>query len=454
MIRTINPATNQIITEYNEMSVVELQNIIQAMTAVQLEWASQSFARRAKCMQQMAKLLLDRQQQYAKLMAAEMGKPLTAGIAEIEKCAKICRYYAKHAASFLQSKSVQTEHQKSYICYQPLGIIFAIMPWNFPMWQVFRFAVPNLMAGNACLLKHAPITTGTALEIEKLLVAAGFPKDLFRALLIDNEQAAVIIGDKRIKGITLTGSEQAGKIVAAAAGRAIKKSVLELGGSDPYIILPDADLKQAARLCVTSRMNNTGQVCIAAKRIIVVGDIDQQFIRLILDELKHIVIGEPLDHTTTMGPMAREDLRDTLHQQVLTSVAQGAELLCGGKMPVGEGFYYPPTVLLNVLPDMPAYKEELFGPVMVIFKAKDETEAIKIANDTDFGLGAAIFTTDNAKGEKIAREQLVAGTCHVNTMVTSDPRLPFGGIKQSGYGRELSSQGIHEFVNIKTIVVN
>ena len=452
-IQTINPTTGKPIAIYEECSSEAVNTMIDEMYSDYLSWSKQTISARALPMQRLAELLLDEKHECALLMAKEMGKPMTAGIAEVEKCAKLCRYYAENADTFLQARLVQTEYQKSYVCYQSLGIIFAIMPWNFPMWQVFRFAVPNLMVGNACLLKHAPISTGMALKIEQLIRAAKFPDSIFRSLVISVDQAANVITHKKIKGVTLTGSERAGKVVAAIAGSALKKSVLEMGGSDPYIILEDANLEQAAKICVVSRMSNTGQVCIAAKRLITVGRIHARFVELLQKEVRKIIVGDPLDSKTTMGPLARIDLRDILQQQVQQSITQGATLLCGGEIPAGDGFYYPPTILTGIQPGMAAYEEELFGPVACVIHVETEIDAIRIANDTHFGLGAAIFTQDVEKGERIAREELQAGTCNVNTMVTSDPRLPFGGIKQSGYGRELSIEGIHEFVNIKTIAI-
>ena len=453
-IQTINPSNGEIIATYETMSATDVNTIIEQTQVAYLEWSQQTLQQRSASILLLSELLLDEKQQYAELMAIEMGKPITAGIAEVEKCAKLCRYYASKATDFLQPRLVSTAHQKSYVCYQALGIILAIMPWNFPLWQVFRFAVPNLILGNACLLKHAPISTGTALIIEKIIRQAGFTKHIFRTLVITETQVKGIIENHHVKGVTLTGSERAGKAVAAIAGSVIKKTVMEMGGSDPYIILEDANLEQAAKTCVTSRILNSGQVCIAAKRLIVVNSRYDRFVQLIINELEQIIIGDPLDSNTTIGPLARADLRLKLHQQVQKSIAQGAKLVLGGILPTGKGFYYPPTLLLNVKPGMPAYDEELFGPVVCVLRADDQAHAITLANDTRFGLGAAVFTADLIKGEKIARDHLQAGNCCVNSMVTSDPRLPFGGIKQSGYGRELAAEGLYEFANIKTVVIN
>ena len=340
------------------------------------------------------------------------------------------------------------------VCHNPLGIIFGIMPWNFPFWQVFRFAVPTIMAGNAAVLKHAPISTGTGNKIEELFTLAGFPSSLFQHFIVENEGASRVIEHPYVAAITLTGSERAGRSVAAQAGKNLKKSVLELGGCDPYLVLEDADLNKAAQSIVISRLNNTGQVCIAAKRVIVIHTVEKKLVELITHHMSLFNTGDPLDPKVKLGPMARKDLRNTLQLQVEKSLKQGAKLLGGGIIPEGKGFYYPPTLLTNVKPGMPAFDEELFGPVISICSAKDEQEAILLANSGEYGLGAAVFTTDLERGERIATHEIDSGACFVNAFVASDPRLPFGGIKHSGYGRELSKEGILEFVNTKTIVVS
>jgi succinate-semialdehyde dehydrogenase/glutarate-semialdehyde dehydrogenase len=452
-ITTINPETEAVCGQYPLMDEYEVGKIIQTMQPIQKAWSHHSLESRRQCFITMAHLLMDNKHAYASQITTEMGKPITQAIAEIEKCARLCTYYAIHADSFLKPQAIETEFHKSYRCFQPLGILFAIMPWNFPFWQVFRFAVPNLIAGNACVLKNAPNSTGAALLIEQLFVEAGFPKDLFRSLIMDVSLAPFVIQHPLIVGVTLTGSNRAGKSVASIAGAALKKVVLELGGSDPYIILEDADLDNAAQQCILSRLGNAGQVCIAAKRIIVVESIKSQFEALLVEKAKAYVMGSPHDAKTLLGPMAREDLRKTLHDQVTRCIASGAKCLLGGTLPEGKGYYYPATVFTDVPIDSPAFCEELFGPVVCIFSAKDEEEAIRLANQSEFGLAGAIFTRDLEKGEHIARDRIQVGTCTVNTMVASDPRLPFGGIKQSGYGRELSVEGIHEFMNIKTVVV-
>lgn len=452
-IKTINPATGAVIQSYEEYDNKKIEESIKNTHKAFLEWKAADFKSRAKHMRRAAEILNAKVDQYAKIISDEMGKPITAAKAEIKKCAWVCEHYADHAEEYLKSRMVKTEMSKSYVTYQPLGIVFAIMPWNFPFWQVFRFAAPTLMAGNAALLKHAPISTGTALAIQELFELAGFPKHLFSVLIVDNTGAAKVIQNKLVTAVTLTGSARAGSTVGMEAGKSLKKIVLELGGSDPYVILNDADLEKAAEACVTSRMNNTGQVCISAKRVILVEPIQDKFKQLVSEKMKRFQMGDPADANCNFGPMAREDLRDELHKQVQTSIKAGAKLLMGGEVPKRKGFYYPPTILDNVKPGMPAYEQELFGPVMCFINVKTEEEAIKVANDTSYGLAGAVFTQNLAKGEKIAAEMIQVGACAVNGYVSSDPRLPFGGIKESGYGRELSQEGIRAFVNTKTVMV-
>ena len=371
----------------------------------------------------------------------------------LKSCAWVCEYYAANAESFLENETIVTQASKSYVSYQPLGTILAVMPWNFPFWQVFRFAAPTLMAGNTAILKHASNVPGCAVAIEEIFREAGFPENVFRSLLIGSSMVENVIKHKAVKAVSLTGSTPAGKSVAALAGAELKKCVLELGGSDPYLILKDADLDMAAKTCATGRLLNAGQSCIGAKRFIVEETVYAHFLELFTHEMNAAHFGDPFDEESTMGPMAREDLRDELHQQVVDSVNKGAEVILGGEIPHRKGAFYPPTILENVKPGMPAYEEELFGPVASVIKVKDEQEAIRVANDTDFGLGAAVFTQNLKKGEHIAEMELEAGACFVNDFVKSDPRLPFGGIKTSGFGRELSVQGIKEFVNVKTVFV-
>lgn len=453
-LETINPATEEVIKQYLALNEAEVNAKITATHFAFQAWRKTSFKKRSDLMLQLARLLRHKKQELANLIATEMGKPVTAGIAEIEKCALVCEHYAEMAEHYLAKKIIQTNMQKSLVTYQPLGIVFGIMPWNFPFWQVFRYAVPTIMAGNATVLKHAPISTGAALVIEALFREAGFFDDLFQTLVIDNDMAALVIAHPHIVAVTLTGSERAGSAVAAIAGKHLKRVVLELGGNDPYLILGDADVKHAAASVVTSRLNNAGQSCIAAKRLIVVQDVVDEFLAQVMHEMTRYTLGDPMQRTTTMGPIARGDLRATLHQQVMTSLAKGAEVLQGGQIPERAGYYYPPTLLTQVAPGMPAFDEELFGPVLSIIPVASEDEAIRLANLSQFGLGGGVFTRDLKRGEHIATDLIETGTCFVNQFVSSDPRLPFGGIKHSGFGRELSREGILEFVNIKTIGVH
>jgi succinate-semialdehyde dehydrogenase/glutarate-semialdehyde dehydrogenase len=404
-------------------------------------------------MRRAAAILRDRSQAYADLMATEMGKPLAQGKAEVEKCAWACDYYAEHAERFLAPEAVPTDATKSFVAFEPLGVVLAIMPWNFPFWQVFRFAAPALMAGNAAVLKHASNVSGCALAIEEVFRDAGFPPHLFRTLIVGSARVKAIIEHAAVRAVMLTGSTPAGKAVAAQAGAVVKKTVLELGGSDPYVVLEDADLDLAVETCVASRLINAGQSCIAAKRFIVVRPLVAEFTERFVELMRGKRMGDPLEAGVDLGPLARRDLRDHLHRQVTRSESRGARLLLGGRRPKGDGAYYPPTVLAGVAKGMPAYDEELFGPAAAIIEARDEPDAIRIANDSPFGLGAAVFTRDVARGARIATEELAAGSCFVNAFVRSDPRLPFGGVKESGYGRELSCFGIREFVNVKTVWV-
>ncbi|MCH8556597.1 MAG: NAD-dependent succinate-semialdehyde dehydrogenase [Balneolia bacterium] len=451
--KSVNPVTAETIKEYASHTQPQVAEIISDAEDAFQSWKRTSFDERSKLMNRVAALLEERKDKLAELMTQEMGKTLKEGRSEAEKCAWVCRYYASHAENFLKDKQLESDASNSYASYQPLGVLLAIMPWNFPFWQVFRFAAPSLMAGNTALLKHASNVPGCASAIETLFRDAGFPKHVFQNLFISSENVEDVIADARVKAVTLTGSTRAGKSVAATAGKYLKKCVLELGGSDPYIILDDAPLKFAVEACVTSRLINAGQSCIAAKRFIVTEKNYDSFVQGVVQAMKEKVMGDPRVESTDIGPQARADLRDELHEQVAKSIDAGAKPLLGCEVPPGAGSFYPASVLANVQPGMPAFDEELFGPVAAIIKAKDKDDAIRLANKTVFGLGAAVFTADEKEGERIAREELDAGCCFVNDFVRSDPRLPFGGIKESGYGRELSLWGIHEFVNVKTVYV-
>lgn len=452
-IVAVNPATGSKIKEYPEIDAKELGRTIRAAHKAHLEWRTTTFAERAELMRGAAKILRDRAAEWGRLMAQEMGKPAHDGKSEAEKCAWVCDYYADNTEHFLRPEFIETDASRSFVTFQPIGIVLAVMPWNFPFWQVFRFAAPALMAGNGALLKHASNVPGCALAIEETFQKAGFPPALFRTLLIGSDQVGKVIRHKLVAAATLTGSTPAGQAVAQRAGKALKKTVLELGGSDPYLILADADLDDAVNTCVTSRLINSGQSCIAAKRFIVVDAVREEFETKFVQRMRQATMGDPMSPDTQVGPQARRDLRDELHEQVERSVAKGARCLLGGKIPTGPGAFYPPTVLTDVKKGMPAYDDELFGPVAAIIPVKTEARAIKVANDSKFGLGAAVFTRDVERGQRIATTQLEAGCCFVNSYVKSDPRLPFGGIKESGYGRELSHYGIKEFTNIKTVWV-
>jgi len=447
--QTIDPSTGKPLERYDPMVDRRLERAARAHAA----FADIDMPGRADLLRGLASQLRERTDEWAELMAAEMGKPLAEGRSEAEKCAWVCDYYADHGETQLADRVVKTDASRSWVSFRPLGTVLGIMPWNFPFWQVFRYAAPSVMAGNSVLLKHAENTTGCGLAIEEIFSAAGCPDGIFQTLVVEVDRVEGIIDDPRVHAVTLTGSTRAGKAVAAQAGARIKKTVLELGGSDAYVVLEDADIEEAARLCVTSRMINSGQSCIAAKRFIVVDEVRETFTEQVVARMGEAVMGDPREETTTLGPLAREDLRGALHRQVAESVESGARLLMGGTIPNGAGWFYPATVLSDVGPGMPAYDEELFGPVASIIGVAGEAEAIRVANDTRYGLGAAVFTADTERGQRIAVEELKAGACFVNGFVKSDPRLPFGGIKESGYGRELAEFGIREFVNTKTIWV-
>ena len=453
-MQSVNPFTGETAQHHHEMTRDEVDAAIAAAQNAWLEWRETHFAHRAELMRRAAALLDTRAEEYGRLMAVEMGKPIRDGTAEAKKCAVGCNFYAEHAETFLAPQPVELDGgRKARVVFNPFGVLLAVMPWNFPFWQVIRFAAPALMAGNAGVLKHAANVPACALALEQLFRDAGFPQHLFRTLLIGNSAVEHVIEHPFVRAVSLTGSSGAGRAVASAAGRCLKKTVLELGGSDAYLVLEDADASFAAALGAKGRLVNGGQSCIAAKRFIVIESCRAEFERALVAEMAKAKLGDPLDETTTLGPMARHDLRDSLHDQVRKSVERGARCLLGGKIPEGRGAFYPPTVLTDVRKGMPAYDEEMFGPVAAIISARDEQDAIRLANDSEFGLGGGIFTRDLARGEQLASEQMESGLVFVNAPVESNPKLPFGGIKESGYGRELSSYGIQEFVNIKTVVV-
>jgi succinate-semialdehyde dehydrogenase/glutarate-semialdehyde dehydrogenase len=449
-LQSINPATGATLERFEETSAAELDRLLTSAHDAFAEWRTVPFATRAQKMRAAARVLRERADAYAPTMSLEMGKPIVQGEAEVEKCAMTCEYYADHAEAFLAPQPRETDASRSYVRFDPLGPVLAVMPWNFPFWQVFRFAAPALMAGNVGILKHASNVPRSALQIEEVFREAGCPRGVFSTALVGSSAVASLIADPRIVAVTLTGSEGAGRQIAERSGRELKKTVLELGGSDPFIVLADADLAAAAKNAADARLINSGQSCIAAKRFIVVDAVADAFVERFLRELSARRVGDPLDRATQVGPQAREDLRDSLHGQVEESVKRGARLLLGGEIPTGKGAFYPPTLLTAVEQGMPAFDEETFGPVAAVIRAKDETDAVRLANDSTFGLGASLWTLDRERAERLAAA-IEAGSVFVNGVVKSDPRLPFGGIKRSGYGRELSEYGIREFVNIKSV---
>ena len=452
-MKAINPATGEVDAEYPDTTPDQIEEKLAGASRAFESWRERSFDERARPMRAAAKILRERSAELAELMAREMGKPVADGRSEADKCAWVCEHYAENAARFLADEPAETDASESFVAYRPLGVVLAIMPWNFPFWQVFRFVAPGLMAGNTALLKHASNVPGCALAIESILRDAGFPEHVFHTLLVGSDAVAKLLDDDRVAAATLTGSVKAGKAVSERAGKRLKKTVMELGGSDPYVVLEDADVAHAAETCAKSRLINSGQSCIAAKRFIVVDAVREDFTRAFVARMADAKVGDPLDESTTVGPQARGDLRDELHDQVERTKAAGARVLLGGEVPNKKGAWYPATVLADVRPGMAAFDEETFGPVAAIVPAKDEDEAIALANRSRFGLGAAVFTRDVERGRRVARDRLDAGACFVNGLVKSDPRLPFGGIKESGYGRELGRIGIREFVNVKTVWV-
>jgi succinate-semialdehyde dehydrogenase/glutarate-semialdehyde dehydrogenase len=456
MIVTINPATGEQIAEYPVMLAGDIDMLLRKAEGDFRRWRHTGMAERRVFMKKAAELLRSQQDDHARLISLEMGKPLSQAVGEVNKCAWVCDYFADHAEEFLQPEESLIDGARGVVKFEPLGLVLGVMPWNFPYWQVFRFAAPSIMAGNGIVVKHAPNVTACSIAIETLFREAGFPEHLYCAIHIDIDEVdrltGFMIDHPAIKAVSVTGSTAAGRAVASKAGRAIKRSVLELGGSDPYIVLDDADIAQAVNHCAAGRLLNAGQSCIAAKRFIVHSSVIEEFTRLLVQKMQSAVMGEPFSPGVEVGPIARADLRDLVHSQVERSVSAGAKLLCGGIVPEGPGCFYPPTVLAGVGRGMAAYEEEIFGPVASIIEVHDDDEAVAVANDSDYGLGSAVFSRNPDRALAIA-DMLETGSCFINAGVKSDPRMPFGGVKQSGYGRELSHHGIREFVNIKTLYI-
>ncbi len=452
MIESRNPFTETVLETFAEDSEATLERRLESAEQTFDSWAETALPHRSQCLLKVAERLADEKDELARVIVEEMGKPVTQAVAEVEKCALVCRYYAEHAAGFLAPEMRRSDAAKSYVRQDPLGPVLAIMPWNFPFWQVFRFAAPALMAGNVGLLKHASNVPRCALSIQDVFLRSGLPEGAFQTLLVSAETTLKLIRDRRVKAVTLTGSEEAGRQVARTAGDVLKKCVLELGGSDAFIVLEDADIREVARVATLSRCLNNGQSCIAAKRFIVLESVVDTFTDALTTEMSRLKTGDPSHPETDLGPLARSDLRDLLHRQAQATVREGGRLETGGVLPDGRGYFYPPTVISGVTPEMTAGREELFGPVAALMVASDEKCALQLANASRFGLGASIWTRDVEKAEHLAT-RIHSGSVFVNGMVKSDPRLPFGGIKDSGFGRELSVEGIREFTNCKTVSI-
>ena len=453
-ITTINPTTGKNLTSYNYMSDEEVKNTIDKSHKAFLDWKTKSFEERGTIIKAIGKELLNYKPELAELMTNEMGKLLKQSQQEVELCAGICDYSADNASEFLKNEERELQDgSKGIITYAPIGVIYGIQPWNYPSYQVIRYTITNLMAGNSILLKHAANVTGTAKLLETIFTTAGLPKGLFSVLLIDHDQSDLVITNKKVRGITLTGSPKAGEIIGEKAGKALKKSVLELGSNDAYIVLEDAAIELAVKTAVMGRIYNNGETCIAAKRFVVVDAVYDQFKEAFVKAMKDLKMGNPMDSDTKLGPIAREDLRDTLHEQVEKSIENGAKLLCGGKIPDGEGFFYPATVLENVTSGQPAYDDELFGPAAALIRAKDENDAMRIANDSRFGLGGGIFSKDVDHAIELAEKHFDTGMVFINKFGTAYPNMPFGGVKDSGFGREHGGFGMKEFVNAKSIMI-
>ena len=448
-IQSVNPHSLEIIRAYPEAGAEECSRIIESVRIAQSAWVSTPVNERERIADALADQLTRNLDSHATTITSEMGKPISEAQAEVRKCAALCRYYAANSVSLLTDRPIKTDYPQSFVRYEPLGIILAIMPWNFPYWQVFRAAIPALMAGNAVILKHASNTTGCAFAIETLFHEAGFPRNLFRAVAIRGENTSLLISHPDIAAVTFTGSNPAGEKIAAAAGAHLKKTVLELGGSDPSLVLADADLELAATRCVAGRILNAGQSCIAAKRILVDQSVAEPFLKLVEEKIREIKVGDPMELSTQMGPLATEAIREEIHRQVTKSIAAGAKCLLGGHPLDQQGHYYAPTLLIGVTPNMAVWTEETFGPVMCVTTFTDEGEAVRLANQTQWGLGCSIYSQDTGRALEIGKK-IQAGTCAINDFVKSDTRIPFGGVKKSGYGRELSAEGIHEFTNIKS----
>lgn len=452
VLTSINPSNEKILNEFDEDSQQDLEEKIKRSTHAFDQWRHTSIEKKNTLLKNTAKILRENKHNYARLMTLEMGKPIGQAVSEVKKCAWVCEFYAENARSFLEKEIIQTNADSSFVQFNPLGVILGIMPWNFPFWQVFRWAVPSLVAGNTALLKHSSNASQCALVLEEVFEKAGFKDHEFQTLLIRSDNISGIIEDERIAAVSLTGSTEAGMKTAERTGKSLKKTVLELGGSDPFIVFDDADLDYTAEMAVKARMMNTGQSCIAAKRFIVVKDVFDSFQELLTEKIRQLRVGDPLDDAVDIGPLATKEGVDQLHRQVKKSVEMGAKVLIGGKKLDMPGFFYQPTVLTNVKKEMPVYTEETFGPVVAMIKAIDEEDAIQMANDTCFGLGASIWTNDVVRAERLSRD-IEAGNVFINDIVKSDPRLPFGGMKKTGFGRELSSYGIKEFVNVQTVYV-
>ena len=449
-ITSLNPATEEVLATFDPYTPDEVEDAVVEAQEAFLEWREGAIAEREPFMRKLAALLRERADRYGRLITIEMGKPIGEARAEIEKCAWACDHFAENAKRYLADERIPSAARQSVVAFEPLGVVLAVMPWNFPFWQVVRFAAPALMAGNAAVLKHASNVPQCALAIEEVVRDAGFPEGLLRTVLVSGGAIEPLIADERIRAVTLTGSSDTGSRIAELAGRALKKTVLELGGSDPFIVLADADVDAAATTGARARNQNAGQSCIAAKRFIAERAIADDFERKFAKAVEDLVVGDPLDPKTQIGPLARRDLLEALERQVDGSVRMGARILTGGERLSGQGFFYRPTVLTDVTPNMPVFREETFGPVAAVLRVRDADEAVRAANDSAYGLGASLWTRDAARGDRLARK-IESGSVFINGMVASDPRLPFGGIKRSGYGRELSAFGIREFTNIQTI---